>query len=244
MLTPSEMKAKMEELSGKDGYIDSIFNYCDRWCERCSFTSQCRNYAFGNDAPSGDSPELWDYLHNVFKATMLMLVEKMEEMGIDPENLPEPDEQSEPDPEKHPLFIKAKNAASKMHEWLTQHNPEETISDKYGIYNPGEPNSSRFKDSLEVIYWYNFFIPAKIARALSGLNLNEIQDIDYDSNGSAKIALIALDRIIAAWTVVMNRLTASEEEILGFLINLSAIRKQTGIVFPYARGFVRPGFDE
>jgi hypothetical protein len=244
MLTPSEMKAKMEELSRKDGYIDSIFNYCDRWCERCSFTSQCRNYAFGKDAPAGDSPELWDYLHNVFKATMLMLEEKMEEMGIDPDNLPEPDEPSEPDPEKHPLFIKVKNESVNMHEWLTQHKPEEAISDQYGMYNPGDPNSSRFKDSLEVIYWYNFFIPAKIARALSGLNTDEIEGAEYDSNGSAKIALIAIDRMIAAWTVVMNRLTASEEEILRFLINLSSTRKQMEIIFPNARGFVRPGFDE
>src|SRR4051812_36295938 len=25
-------------------YIDGIFNYCDRWCERCPFTSRCRNF--------------------------------------------------------------------------------------------------------------------------------------------------------------------------------------------------------
>ena len=24
-------------------YISGIYNYCDRWCERCQFTSRCLN---------------------------------------------------------------------------------------------------------------------------------------------------------------------------------------------------------
>ena len=27
-----------------EGKIAGIFNYCDRWCERCSFTSRCSIY--------------------------------------------------------------------------------------------------------------------------------------------------------------------------------------------------------
>ena len=26
------------ELDGEENFIPSIFNYCDRWCERCPFT--------------------------------------------------------------------------------------------------------------------------------------------------------------------------------------------------------------
>ena len=29
----------------RDGSIVGIFNYCDRWCERCAFTSRCRVFA-------------------------------------------------------------------------------------------------------------------------------------------------------------------------------------------------------
>ena len=29
----------------QDGFIVGIFNYCDRWCERCPFTSRCRLFA-------------------------------------------------------------------------------------------------------------------------------------------------------------------------------------------------------
>ncbi len=30
---------------GTDGFVKSIFNYCDRWCERCHLTSRCRVFA-------------------------------------------------------------------------------------------------------------------------------------------------------------------------------------------------------
>lgn len=244
MLTPSEMKDKMLELARKDGYIDSIFNYCDRWCERCAFTSRCRNYAFGKDAPSPDGPELWDYLHNVFEATMLMLEEMMEKMGIDPVKLNETDVPEEPDPEKHHLYLKAYKLGTKMHEWLKKNNPGGEESDETGIDYLNRENRSRFNDSIEVIYWYIFFVPPKIARALSGFGQDEDQGIQSDFNGSAKIALIALDRLIAAWSVVMKKMTESEDEILDILIELSEIRKQTQIKFPLARKFLRPGFDE
>ena len=31
----------------QDGFILGIFNYCDRWCERCPFTSRCRSFSMG-----------------------------------------------------------------------------------------------------------------------------------------------------------------------------------------------------
>src|SRR5262245_59347953 len=29
----------------RDGFIVGIFDYCDRWCETCAFTSRCRLFA-------------------------------------------------------------------------------------------------------------------------------------------------------------------------------------------------------
>ena len=31
--------------SSDKGFIPSIFNYCDRWCERCTYTTKCRTFA-------------------------------------------------------------------------------------------------------------------------------------------------------------------------------------------------------
>lgn len=244
MLTPLEMKERMLKLARKKGYIDSIFNYCDRWCERCSFTSRCRNYAFSENQPDIDGPELWEYLDNVFKATMLMLDEMMEKMGIDPAKIDKMEPIEEPDPKDHPLYKKVYKLSFDMHKWLDENNPNQSAFEQMEILPAENEKITRFKESLEVIFWYNFFISAKIFRALTGIEEDEQDEGQSDSNGSAKIALIALDRLIAAWSIVMENMMDHEDEILKFLIRLADIRKHTEAVFPLARKFIRPGFDQ
>ncbi len=29
--------------------VEGIYNYCDRWCERCTYTSRCLNYAIDQE---------------------------------------------------------------------------------------------------------------------------------------------------------------------------------------------------
>jgi hypothetical protein len=244
MLTPSEMKDRMHELARNEGNIVGIYNYCDRWCERCAFTSKCLNYASSKDAPDSDGPELWDYLHNVFEATMLMLDEMMGKMGIDPEEIKKMEPPEESDPKDHPLYKKVYDQSSAMHQWLEQNKPGELFQEVIELVPDENPKNLRFKDSLEVIYFYNFFISAKIYRALIGDDDFEKGEIQTDSNGSAKIALIAIDRLIGAWSVVMENMTDHEDEILKFLVALADIRKQIEYTFPLARKFVRPGFDD
>ena len=242
MLTPSEMKDRTLRLVKEGNFIEGIYNYCDRWCEKCMFTAKCLNYESGKDAPDADSPELWDYLHNVFQATMLMLEEMMEEMGIDPEEIDKMETPEEFDPKDHPLYKKANDLAFTMHKWLDANKPVASLPDDPDILS--SEKNKRFSDSVDVIYWYNFFIAAKIYRALIGTDEDEKDDIQTDSNGSAKIALIGLDRLIASWSVVMENMMEHQDEILKMLITLAEIRKQTEATFPHARKFKRPGFDQ
>jgi hypothetical protein len=43
------------DMAGNSRFISVIYNYCDRWCERCAFTGRCLTYASGrgstNDEP-------------------------------------------------------------------------------------------------------------------------------------------------------------------------------------------------
>ena len=89
---------------------------------------------------------------------------------------------------------------------------------------------------IEIIQWYQHFIAAKIVRALEN-------DSAEDTNGSAKVALIALDRSVAAWGTLLKKLPEKEEAILQILIQLSDLRKMTEIEFPDARTFLRNGLD-
>ena len=43
-----ELTFKNAVMKNKDT-IPSIYNYCDRWCERCPFTSRCANFALGEE---------------------------------------------------------------------------------------------------------------------------------------------------------------------------------------------------
>ena len=242
MLTPEEIKNKMKDISLRDGYIDSIFNYCDRWCERCAYTSKCRNYAFGEEDPPPDGPELWDYLHNVFQATFLMLDELMRERGIDPDKLEDIIEDPVQEPENHSLSIFVRETVFKIHEWLEKNDLYDKIKDQVNLDLPLSEKLSRYRDSIEVIYWYNFFISAKIIRAVSGLLKND-EYSGYDMNGSAKIALVSIDRLLASWSVILHENSELEDEILDILVNLAEIRKRTELLFPDARNFIRPGLD-
>ena len=233
----------MMKIAAEDGYIDSIFNYCDRWCEKCSFTSKCRSYAMSEDEPKTDGTELFEYLSNVFKATMLMLKEMMKEMGIDPKEFEKIELPERSDPKKNPLYKKVYALSGSMHDWLKENKPGE-FPGETEIISQDEIRNTRFHESIEVIYWYNFFISAKIFRALGGMENDGEDEIQNDSNGSAKIALISIDRLIGAWSVVMENMKDHEDTILKFLIRLADLRKYAETTFPNARKFMRPGFDQ
>jgi len=114
------------------------------------------------------------------------------------------------------------------------------------LANP-EHEAVTIKDAVEVITFYLFFINVKLMRALHGLFEDRYElpdDLPKDSDGSAKIALIAIDRSISAWGKLLKHLPKSEDEILDILVLLERLRNRTEKEFPDARKFVRPGFDE
>ncbi|MFH1719968.1 MAG: hypothetical protein ABIF19_21650 [Planctomycetota bacterium] len=103
-------------------------------------------------------------------------------------------------------------------------------------------NDAFWKKVSEIIRWYQDFIYAKLARAIRG-SLEDYEPGSNDSNGSAKIALIAIDRSIVAWRQMSEHFQQHKDDIPDILVHLDRLRKKTQDVFPSARAFVRPGFD-
>lgn len=107
-------------------------------------------------------------------------------------------------------------------------------------------NDEIINDATEVIRWYQFQIAAKIARALM-YRADEEDDADEKPNdivGSAKVALIAIDRSISAWRIMQFAQQDRTESITPVLDGLERLRKRLERTFPGARDFIRPGFDE
>ena len=102
------------------------------------------------------------------------------------------------------------------------------------------------EETIEVIRWYQYFISAKVIRAVRGQVEEEEEEYDEfprDSDGSAKIALIAIDRSIGAWAVIRQYITDGVEGVIDVIALLDSMRQAVEKAFPRARSFIRPGFD-
>jgi hypothetical protein len=77
------------------------------------------------------------------------------------------------------------------------------------------------------------------------LDEDDISDeFPKDSDGSAKVALIAIDRSISAWGEIRKCFPEAGDKIIDLLVHLDRLRRKTEKTFPSARSFKRPGFDE
>lgn len=131
-------------------------------------------------------------------------------------------ELEDPEPTARPEHVsmetRARQYSLRTLAWLTpKRDPAKTRSDPH---NP-----------LDVIGWFSFFIAAKIHRAEA-----------YD--GSARIALEAIDRSRAAWLAMAETGVATREEVTPFIVDLLWLGEALDREFPNVRKFIRPGLDE
>lgn len=259
-------KEFLKKLSQNPKFIPGIYNYCDRWCERCPFTSRCMNYAIGQeqfgDLESLDinNKEFWLKLSETLKAAIDLLKDLLEEQGIsiDDVNIEttlNEEKQNIEHASDHECARDAKAYSEMVENWMT--NAESIFEKKADELELSlkleipefdvQLKAESIRDAVEVIRWYQYFIYVKILRALSDEMADfeeELKDYPKDSDGSAKVALIAIDRSLAAWLNLYNNFPDKEDEILEFLIHLDRLRKKVEKTFPAARAFVRPGFEE
>lgn len=201
----------------------------------------------------------WDGINKLFADTLEMIQEIAKEMGID---------LSITDPEID-LALKAQDTAAKDHsltkeamsymktvdQWFEA--AEDLLQAKENQLNLlaelGIPEADSHSDalsinnSIEVILYYHHQIYVKLRRVLHSEFGNDAEDLTgfpKDSDGSAKVALIGIDRSISAWANLRNHLPEENDKILNILISLGQLRKSVEFAFPKARDFKRPGFDE
>lgn len=239
-------KRKIKEIAGRSTIIPGIHNYCDRWCERCVFVSRCNVgiTEFEMEGPELDmkNKEFWEHLSLVFQATYEMIAEGAREMGID---LSESNvEYVKPVHHESSAEKIARSYGLRLLKWLERN--EELFVQKAEVFKlTNEEQMVTFKDAIEVVQWYSLFISVKIHRAtLKPIDFDDEETDRYDKNGSAKIALIAISRSLEAFSFLYNHLPEQEDEILGFLADLSKIQKLMNKAFANAMEFKRPGFDD
>lgn len=256
-------RRSLTELADNPDLISGIYNYCDRWCERCPLTSRCLVYTTEKEEDDSSQTHdltneaFWRKLGTIFQETRDMIAEWAREAGID---LDRPEAEDDPSQRKkkrrqvdnHPLACAGKKYANDASDWFRELDQIVVVTDERANGRAAEPDresTERLEDAREVIQWYQYQIAVKTMRALSArIGEQEIDpvtaDCMKDSDGSAKVALIGIDRSIGAWRLMQLSLPERESSIVPLILQLERLRQRTEKVFPEAREFVRPGFDE
>jgi len=234
----------LTELANNPDLISGVYNYCDRWCERCPLTSRCLVYATeqeDNDSPRNRdirNEQFWRKLTTVFQETRKLIVVWAAEAGVDLNRTSDDDDSRAKRKrqlvDNHPLTKAGKKYANTASDWFREFDQAMELCD--------------LEDAREVIQWYQYQIAVKTMRALSGRKEEleedpEIMDFPKDSDGSAKVALIGIDRSIAAWRMMQLSLPDRVESIVPLILQLERLRLRLEHGFPAARDFIRPGFD-
>jgi hypothetical protein len=245
-------KDRLKQLAREKRFIPGIYNYCDRWCERCPQTSHCLNFVSSEeecaDPETRDvqNEAFWLKLSEAFRDALELLKDAAEEHGIDLESI---------DTEQSHEELERKNAMAKSHEVCRAAKVySDLVQDGFAspanllIASPAlDEEEASLEEAMEVIRWYQHFIYVKLMRAVRGEldeREEELDDLRKDSEGSAKIALIAIDRSIGAWGTIYGLNSFQNEKILRFIAYLDRLREEVEKTFPGARSFARPGFEK
>ena len=256
-------------------FIPGIYDYCDRWCERCEFSHRCAQFAMrSHDRP--DDPRTRDIENRKFWETLgsSSLVAK-------PARKPKPGtakkhaagtptieaaaaHEKRLDRRARTLGQRETNAAltysHMVDEWFNnelrlplQHvrNLERRVEKGLTSVASAKGELVRLNDCVEVIRWYQAFIYVKLCRAFMSLVEEEdergaagpVLAVARDSSGSAKVALIAIERSLAAWVAMREMFPEETDSMLEILLHLDRLRRSVKRKFPRAKSFKRPGFD-
>jgi hypothetical protein len=258
-------KDRLKEMARDERFIPGIYNYCDRWCERCAFTSRCLNYAMQEEESADPAARdianaaFWEKLAETLRMTHELLEDLAKEQGVDLNAL---DIQAQEDEggtkrqkaENHICCVQARLYGEMVGDVLD--SAGDLLDERQGLLNllgafPPQDSSldgpsTPVGDALEVILWYQHQIYVKLMRAVQGAQDEESEGVDAsprDLDGSAKVALTGIDRSMAAWGVIQGRVPTLHEEAVAIVAHLAKLRRKVEKTFPRARAFIRPGFD-
>lgn len=239
----------LTELAQNPDLISGIYNYCDRWCERCPLTSRCLVYATESEFSENEiadtdisNAQFWNALNDTLtEVRALIPVWANEALDLNDPSQQHTVRRHTRAVDNHPLTKAGKRYANAASDWFRELDQPNDFSTNVGTEKP-EP----FEDARQVIQWYQYQIAVKTMRALSARNEDDAEDNDVpkDYDGSAKVALIGIDRSMAAWRLMQLAISDRAQSIVSLILQLDSLRTKLEESFPEARTFIRPGFDQ
>lgn len=206
--------------------IPGVYNYCDRWCERCRFQQSCDVYPDVRCLEAGIPVE-----HEVPERDWH---DPLEIPPVTPEDMAQCTAERRRRDEltdQHPIGRRVSLYSRRVREWNQLQNPDRST----------DPVVSLARES---IHWLSPTVSVKVHRAVHEL-VGRHTDADWvdrtldprgvqsDGNGTAKLVRLLLRELLDAWRVV-----ATDPHERGEL------DRDLSQAFPFAMEFIRPGFDD
>ena len=167
-------KERIKNLAQNPGLISGIYNYCDRWCEKCAFTSRCMNFAMekefwpGQASRDARNEDFWEAMSRIFEVTMELLHDLAREKGIDLDQAMDSVDTEQEDKQRKSVdnnicSILAGKYAKMAGKWLEANGSLLICQDEQlkipGVVSALEGLDAR--DTIEIVRWYQHLIYVK-----------------------------------------------------------------------------------
>lgn len=249
-------KEKIKELAKSDKYISGIYNYCDRWCEKCSFTDKCLSFEMSmekfDDKVDMSDKKFWADLENSFRLVKEMLTDYMKEHNIsmptDEENAIIEIEMKRIDDtiKANPLIIESRIYNKTTTNVLRENDYFVPQPSSIKEEEKESENLKRLQDAIEIILYYKNLIYIKLSRTLHSYYTDdddEYEGYEEDKLVSARITVVIIERSMTAWHFILERNPNQSDMIIDLLLQLNKIKAGIEKLVPKVVGYKRPYFD-
>lgn len=249
-------------------FLDGIHNYCDRWCERCTFTPKCRVFFDGErdrrrHERRGEDPHSWDTAiadvgRNLAKAHRLLERFARRE-GI---NLDELAAEAESQPRRHRPDIEGDTLVKQADQFMVGcRDLLDQVRDVFGeecdglnarsgfMDTSGQASAlDRVRDAFEVICWDHTLIAVKLRRAMASvLTCDEEADAPdpdevsaFDCAGSAAVVRRSLLRSQSALQTVYDWDESLRDRVIDLLVMAERLLRGLEAAVPACKTFTWP----
>ncbi len=232
-------------------FIPGVYNFCDRWCERCRFVTRCvigvmhvreeEARVRGEDPATVEIPDEDPEPGDGIARTWL---EEAFNQRLTEEELREINRQEE---ERRRLMEGDTLALDAREYGLIAHRISTALAAE--LSGRGDPI---VLSALDAIARHALCISAKTWRAVGGQIRATLEDRDLDDdaglqsdgNGSAKIVRLMVAESRECWSVLMQVGRATADGLpVKMVERLDRLDQALAARFPRAMDFMRPGFD-
>lgn len=249
----------------KERFIPNMYDFCDRWCEKCKKCDRCMNYFLMEEMKARsetlpkeikerkEGEDGWAHLKKMLGVAYKMLREVVKENGLNMEDVCGFDQlhrdmmkvgdlDKQEEEETMERRIQASDAIRLSS--LYEHLADKCLKRVMELEGDIDPDTSPIADAEDTVGWYMELIQLKVWKALNVLYSGEQTPVANPYNGYAKVGLIAIRRSEEGWKEVAKVYNEVQEDVDELLIVLEEVEKQVVKEFPDAWAFKRPGLDD